>query len=336
MVYAGARGDTATQLAAALHFGLPGDQLHAAFNDLDHQLSRPAPSPGPAGDPLTLELTNALWSQDGYPMRQQFLDVLAADYGAGMHLVDFIRDPEASRLAINASVAANTHGRITNLLAKGDIDKITRLVLVNAVYFHAGWMHPFTPHGQGLFTRPAGQQVPAAMMAETAKLAYASAPDYEAARLPYVGGASMTVILPRTGQFSQIEAGLNAAFVASVTSRLTERELTLQMPRFRFSTALNLIPPLRQLGMVKAFDGGADFTGVTQQERLYLKAVKHQAFVSVDEKGTEAAAATGVVADAVSAAAPATMTIDRPFIFLIQDDATGTVLFAGRVTDPSA
>jgi serpin B len=338
MTYPGARGKTAEEMAKTLHFTLAGDALHAAFNRLTLDLSDREGAPvGAAGEPLELEIANALWGQTGYPFREEFLRTLASHYDAGMNLVDFARRAEGSRLAINRWVEDHTNGKVEELLPPDVISDLTRLVLVNAIYFKGAWTSPFESAADGSFSNLDGTRATVPMMAKKWKRGYATGEGYAAVRLPYIGGASMTVIVPDEGRFADVETALDADELARIAANLTTHDVDLRMPRFRVETQFKLKEALEALGMVEAFkeprgESGADLTGMTQRRELFLTEVVHKAFVSVDEKGTEAAAATGVIVQAVSGAPPATLHVERPFIFTIEDDTTGALLFLGRVT----
>jgi serpin B len=348
MADAGAQGSTAAEMAQALHFTLPPDQLHPAFNAVALRLARYGAAQAKDMPRFQLTTANALWGQTGYPFRQPFLDTLAENYGAGMRMQNFKAEPEQARVTINTWVSDQTANKIKDLLPQGSIDQSTRLVLTNAIYFNARWQSPFRAEStsDGTFTLLDGSPVSVPMMRQTHSFSYAAGDTYEAIELPYAvpgsdGGVSMLILLPKAGQFQAFEQALDEARLSAIVSSLKPNGLELTIPKWTFaSRSVSLKQTLSALGMRAAFDpGAANFSGmadVTQTgENLFIGDVFHKAFVAVDEAGTEAAAATGVVAGATSAAPPPTqMTIDRPFIFLIRDQATGAVLFLGRVTDP--
>lgn len=341
MTYAGARGPTADQMARVLHVSLQNEDWHRARNAIDQAVAEPEEMVSEGFEPLRLHVANSLWGQSSYPFLDTFLDPLALHYGAGMRLVDYRSDPEGSRAAINRWVEDATEERIRDLIPEGLINNLTRLVPVNAIYFKGNWRLDFdrkrTTRGAFTLLDGTSRQVPMMRMKE--KFDYAEGDGWKAARLPYAGGASMVVIAPDAGRFRAIEANLDAGMLERVRSQFEEREVDLAMPRFKFDSSFRLADVLKDLGMTDAFEeppgrGTADFTGVTPVRELFLLDVVHKAFVSVDERGTEAAAATGAVMQALSGAAPATLHLDRPFLFLIQDDETGSILFLGRVMDP--
>jgi serpin B len=342
MTYAGAQGTTASQMADTLHYTLPQTSLHPAFNSLDSQLSkRGQGARGKDGKGFRLNIVNAIWGQKGYEFLTSFLDTLADNYGAGLRILDFAAAPEPARLTINKWVTDQTEGRIEDLIPQGVIDIYTRLVLTNAIYFNAAWQYPFEKGAtaQGPFHLLDGSQLNVPLMHQTESLRYIEGKDYQAVELPYDGReTSMLILLPRTGQFTAFEKTLDAKQVASIVNALETRRVELTLPRFEFTRDFSLKKTLSTLGMQDAFSGKADFSGMTGKRDLQISDVIHKAFVGVDESGTEAAAATAVVMreTAMPAGDVIEVTIDRPFIFLIRDNSTGTVLFIGRVLDPGA
>ena len=344
MTYAGAGGQTASQMANTLRFSLPQDRLHAAFNDLDLQLaSRGADVQSQDGEGFRLNIVNAVWGQQGHPFQEAFLDVLAESYGAGVRQTDFRETPEESRLVINEWVAENTEDRIRDLIPPDVITPLTRMVLTNAIYFNASWTYPFNEGDtrQHPFHLLDGSAVDVQMMRTSEDFGYAAGGGYQAVDLPYAGDElSMTVLLPDEGRFREFENSLDSTLVDRIIAGLEFRYVALDLPRFEFESQFRLGETLRSLGMTDAFDSAAsDFSGMDGRsclagdpECLYIREVVHKAFVSVDEAGTEAAAATAVMMQAESAPpSPVSVTVDRPFIFLIRDRETGTILFAGRV-----
>lgn len=345
MTYAGAAGVTAEEMAATLHFTSRGDALHQTFNSLDAAIeSRSWQKKNGDGTEVgvLIETANSLWGQDDTIFEQSFLDTLAANYGAGIRLVDFKTAAEQARQAINAWVAGETSDKIPELIPEGTLDELTRLVLVNAVYLDATWMMQFDPQltTDGSFTTLSGTQVTVPMMAQAFSYPYARGDGWQAIQLPYVGGqVGMLVIVPDEGRFSEIEDGLSGGLLDKAVGALAEQgEVNLTMPKFEFRTQAGLNDALRELGMTTAFDSGtADFTGMTAEEPLYISDVIHEAYIAVDEEGTEAAAATAVVMRAAGMPVdPVRLTIDRPFLFALRDIETGALLFLGRVTDPTA
>jgi serpin B len=340
MTYAGARGTTEAEMARALRFTLGQERLHPAFNGLDLLLeSRGEGAEGKDDQGFRLHVVNALWGQKGFGFEDAFLDTLAQNYGAGLRLVDYRQAAESARQIINAWVSEQTEERIQDLIPAGALDATTRLVLTNAIYFNAAWQYPFTESrtADEPFTRLDGSTVSVPMMAQSESLGYVAGDGYQAVDLLYSGGElSMTIVLPAEGRFEEVEAALDADQVSMILDSLRRQQIALAMPKFEFESEFSLPDALRQLGMVEAFTSQADFAGMTGGRDLAISDVVHKAFVSVDEKGTEAAAATAVIMKLTSAPAePIRVSVDRPFIFLIRDIETGAILFLGRVLDPS-
>ena len=341
MTSAGARGETAQQMAGTLHFILSQDRLHPAFNALDLELARRGEgAKSKDGEGFRLNIINAIWGQKDYKFLSEFLDTLAENYGAGLRLLDFVGAPEESRITINKWVSDQTEDRIKDLIPQGLIDSLTRLVLTNAIYFDADWQHPFRKDmtRNGPFYLLQGGEVMVPMMGQTESFGYAEGDGYQAVELPYDGGElSMVILLPASGNFKAFEDALNAQKLNAIMGSLENRGIRLTMPKFEFESSCSLKETLSAMGMPIAFSDRADFSGMTGNRDLFIADVVHKAFVSVDEAGTEAAAATaGVMAPTGTPDVPIEVTINRPFIFLIRDIETGAILFVGRVVDPSA
>jgi len=341
MTYAGARGGTAEQMADTLQFMLEQERLHPAFNWLDAELaSRGEGAEGKDGEGFRLNIVNAIWGQKDYEFLSDFLDVLAENYGAGLRILDFINETEQSRVAINKWVSDQTEGRIEDLIPQGAIDALTRLVLTNAIYFNAAWEYPFNGNitADGPFYLLDGGQVSVPMMKQTESFDYTEGEGYQAVELPYDGGElSMVILLPEAGNFQVFEERLQAQQVDAIINDLQETRVTLTMPKFEFDSEFSLKDTLAGMGMPIAFSSSADFSGMTGNPELFISDVIHKAFVSVDEAGTEAAAATAVIMKLTATPEPPVeVTIDRPFIFLIRDIETGAILFVGRVMNPGA
>ena len=340
MTYSGARGQTEEDMAKALHFSLPQDRLHPAFNDLDLQLKeRGKGASGKDGEGFRLNIVNAIWGQEGYEFRDEFLDVLACNYGAGLRIVDFIKQTEQSRITINKWVSDQTEGKIKDLIPQGVINPLTRLVLTNAIYFNAAWQHKFDEGAtsDGAFNLLDGKKVTVPMMRQSESFPYTEGNGYKAIELPYDGGQlSMVILVPDTGQFKDFEDTLDTKSVATIVDNLGRKQVNLTMPKFEFDSSFGLKDALTTLGMGVAFTEDADLSGMTGNRELLIQDVLHKAFVLVDESGTEAAAATAVIVGLTAAPAqPITLTIDRPFIFFIRDIQTGSIIFIGRVLNPA-
>jgi serpin B len=349
MTYAGARNQTEAQMAATLHFNFPQDKLHSLFNALDLELSSRKQSVSTEeGKYLKLKIANAIWAQEDYPFLDEFLDTLAVNYGAGIWLVDFQSDPEQARLTINDWVARQTENKIKDLLEEGDIDQLTALVLTNAIYFNAAWAIPFnqevTYNGNFYLTDGSTIMVPMMIPEEGSGEngeAYAAAvgPGYQAVELPYYGGEfSMLIVIPDQGTFTTFEQRLDYPLIEEIVNNLQGLDITLRMPKFGYESKFDLSKTLADMGMPDAFNSWtADFSGMDGGFRdLYIGKVIHQAFISVDEAGTEAAAATAVEIKYTSVQDPLEVIINRPFIYMIRDIKTGAILFLGRVKNPAS
>ena len=334
MLYAGAGTTTAAEMVNALHFGLPADQLHAAFNALDLALT--TPPAGSSADAFRLAIANSIWLQDGFPVLPSYLDTLATNYGAGMFVEDFITDPEGARHQINGWVSDRTEAQIPELFPKGAINDLTRLVLTNAVFFHGDWKTPFKHDAtaNAPFHALSGD-VSVATMHGAHNAALWSGAGWSAAALDYVGDTtSMILVVPDAGTFDAFEEALSADGVSVILAGAQPSGgADLIMPKFKFETAVGLNDALSALGMPEAFTEAADFSGIDGRRDLAVQSVIHDAIIAVDEKGTTAAAATGISVGTTSL--PPTLVVDRPFLFFIRHKPTGAVLFQGRVVDPS-
>lgn len=339
MTWAGARGATEEQMAGALHLELPQSQIHPTFNAIHRAIAHHGNDPeGSPREQFHLSIANALWSQQGYPLALPFLDTLARDYGAEAQTVDFVGAPEKARAMINGWMAERTGERTEELFPPGSITGTARLILGDAVHFNAAWRTPFEPAGTLItkFTRRDGSSIEVPTMTATQKLNYGEGSDYAALQLPYADGElSMVLLLPPPGGLDAFEASLSADRLATIVANLQPRSVAVTLPCFKIESSVDLRDPLARLGMPIAFTDAADFSGINGRGDLSLSAVIHQAFVDVDEAGTEATAATTVGFTTTSAYLPTELRFERPYIFFIRDAATGTILFLGRVDDPS-
>jgi len=342
MASAGARGQTQAEMVRVLH--LP-DQGYTGFGKLLRDL-RGGGNPAQRG--VTLSTANALWAQQGYPWRAEYKKLLQEDFEAGLFDVDFISQPEAARNAINKWVENETREKIKNLIPQGAIHPMTRAVLTNAIYFKGDWLHKFdkAKTQEQPFTRLDGSKVQVPLMYQKVKdynYKYTEMEDLQALDLPYAGKRlSMTILLPkRYNGLPELEKQLDAAKLSQILSGLRSiLDVEVYLPRFRLEMPQPYIlnGPLQALGMKKAFhQGEADFSGMhTGPEKLFISQVLHKAFVEVNEEGTEAAAATAIIIDNRSVPPPPPVfRADRPFIFLIRDRQTDSILFLGRLVNPS-
>ena len=337
MTFAGARGETAQQMADVMHFELPPAQLHAAY---EAQLTA---WNDPARTAYELAVVNRLFGEQSSKFHDAFVQLTGDRYGAPLEAVDFIGAPEQARVRINAWVAEQTRKRIDNLLPPGSIESLTRLVLTNAVYFKGKWKTEFDKKATspGPFHRGGGGPVSVPMMRMTADFAYARHPDVTVMRMPYAGDElAMDVFVPneRDG-IAELEAALDDKQVQTWLAALSTTEVEVTLPRLKIDPPepISLSNALTALGMELPFVPAADFSAMADISPLYIDDVFHKAFVELNEEGTEAAAATAVVMKTESAmmSEPARLTADRPFVFMIRDLRSGAILFAGRVADPS-
>lgn len=340
MTYAGARGETEAQMAKTLRFALPQADLHASFRALAAELAkRGEGAKASDGKGFRLNIVNALWGQEGYSFLQSYLDLLSAYYGAGMERVDYSQ-PDKARALINDWVSKQTEERIQDLIPEGGVNELTRLVLTNAIYFNAAWATQFdvVDTAELPFTRRDGSQVSVPMMSQTESFNYTTGNGYLAVELPYDGREmSMVIILPEQARLDVYDRPLSAETLEKLLAGLAPQQVALTMPKFEFDAAFSLREALSAMGMPVAFSADADLTGMAAERELFISDVFHKAFVKVDENGTEAAAATAVVVGltAFNPVEPIEVKVDRPFIFLIRDVKTGSILFLGRVVDPS-
>lgn len=336
MLYAGARGDTESQMADALHYTLFQDALHPAFNQLDLSLDEAN------GEGFQLNVTNAAWGQPGFGFEQTYLDTLASHYGAGLNLVDFATDPESARQTINQWVEDETEDKIVDLLPPGSVTDLARLVLTNAIYLKAKWLNPFDAGStaDAPFTLLDGSTVTVQMMNKRTSYQVASGDGWRAIAVPYEGERmAMVIVVPDAGTFAQFEAGLDAAPMNSIIESVQASQpadVDLRMPRFDFGTDVDMKESLAALGITDAFDPAlADFSGIDgPASELFVQGAFHKATITVDEEGTEAAAASALVIGVESM--PMQFNVDRPFLFTLVDNETDTLLFLGRVLNPVA
>jgi serpin B len=280
---------------------------------------------------------NAIWAQKNYSYLPEFLDLLTENYGTEIRTLDFMKAPEQSRIAINKWVSDRTKKRIRDLIPQGTIDASILLVVTNTIYFKAAWQYPFSKAAtsKGPFHLADGNTIMVTMMRQTESLGYAGDDNYQAVELYYYGRElSMVIFLPHEGQFATFQESLSAESASRIISKLEQTEVVRSMPKFTFDYSLSLDKTLTTMGMGLAFSGDADFSGMTGGRDFFINKVVHRAFISVDEAGTEAAAASAISAAMAMPGKPVEMTVNRPFIFLIRDIRTKVILFVGRVINP--
>jgi serpin B len=342
MALCGARGATAAQLAAALHLDGPARAADGLRLLSDLLSSAGAGGPGGPGGGLTVRAPNTLWVQAGLPLSPGFTGQLADIAGVTVRPADFQSAPAEARAQINDLIAEQTADKITNLLGPDAVSAATRLVLANAVYLKAAWTFPFPARATAdapFYPGDAGgAPLTVPTMRLTSDLAYLRADGYQAVLLPYKESRlAMAVVLPEAGPPAALAPRLTRGLAPLLTGA-TRQNVALSLPKFRQRAGFGLIPVLQQLGVQDAFTSAADFSGITSAVRLFIGAVVHQAYIDVDEQGTEAAAATAVAMRPMALRRepePVRMIVDRPFLFAITDTATGLPLFLGQVTRPA-
>ena len=335
MTYAGARGNTEKQMAKVLHFTLDQKQLHPAFAHLEAQLNIVQEKGN-----IDLSVANALWIQKDYVFLKEFLDLTKKSYGAVLNRVDFKGACEAARGKINTWVEEETKNKIKDLIKPGILDSLTRLVLANAIYFKGRWESQFekSKTKQATFWLSPGNSLKVPMMNQKQKFRYMENDSLQILELPYVGNnLSMIVLLPKkVDGLAQLEAALSVKNLTTWMDLLREREILVFLPKYKMSSQFSLGQTLASMGMSDAFTGKADFSGMTGNKDLYISAVIHKAFVDVNEEGTEAAAATAVAMGFLSMPVPPPIfRADHPFIFLIRHNPSESILFLGKVVNPT-
>jgi serpin B len=333
MTYAGAKGETQKQMASALHFTLSNQKLYSAFGSLQKQLIQENKSVG-----YQLLLANALWGQKGAPFLKEFLDLNQNYYGAGLNQLDFVKETEKSRQIINLWVEEKTKDKIKDLIPSDGITPETVLVLTNAVYFKGEWKTQFKKWKtkETDFNVSDHYKTKTFMMYQKEKFKYYEDPNLQAVELPYKGDeASMLVLLPHdVNGLNKIESALSAEHLNAISSKMDVTEIEVYFPKFKMAWGTySLKKTLIDLGMSDAF-GNADFSGINGNGGIWISDVFHKAFIEVNEEGTEAAAATAVDISC-SIEFPVVFRADHPFIFIIRDNRSGSILFIGRVMNPT-
>ncbi len=351
MAYAGADNQTREQMAEVLQINLSDDDLHSAYNALDQELATRSEVETEDGDAFDLDIVNQTWGQQDFNFEKEYLDILARHYGAGMRVVDFVNDFEEIRVAINEWVEARTNDRIQDLLPEGVINRLTRFVLVNAIYFYGSWENAFNEEltTDQPFHLADGSTVDVPLMSQEHQYGYFKDDTTIAASLPYVGNqVSLIAFMPadESDDFHQWEAGLERAHFDEIASAVRQhRDVQVYFPRFESEGDFSLKEPFDEMGMEDAFDTcDADFEKITgigpciPMQSIYISDILHKTFVSIDEEGTEAAAGTAVIFGTTDSAVPEVMEVrfDRPFYYAVYDHGTETILFLGRLMNPAA
>jgi serpin B len=337
MTYAGARGETALQISQTMNFR-QNENFHSEFKQLLNNLKT-----GAEGK-IKLNIANGLWAQKNFKFLDSYFAQVKSNYNPVLKNVDFTvrAEREKTRQDINSWVENETNDKIKNLLSKGDLDSLTKLVLVNAIYFYSEWSDPFekmaTSPKDFILTDQSQVNVP--FMNRHGLYKYYEDQNIQAIELPYKGNnASMVIILPiaRDG-IKAFEKSFDYKYYSDIAASFSVKDVRLSLPKFQASFKIYLRSALSQMGMPNAFSpANADFSGMTGKRDLCISEVIHQAFIAVDEKGTEAAAATAVIMKTTSAGPSPDVKIfnaDHPFIFCIADNSTGSILFMGRIMNP--
>jgi len=337
MTYAGARGDTEKQMGQVLHFG-KGEQVHAAFGELQRQLGEASQQAG-----IEVNIANALWAQKEHAFLPAFLKIATGDYQANINQVDFKTAAEAARGEINRWVAQKTKDKIQDLLPSGSLTDLTRLVLANAIYFKGTWAKPYDKAETSTqpFHLSAARQADVPLMHHFDEVRYMEEGAFQAVELPYQGGElSMVVLLPRqVDGCGSLENRLSPALLSRSLGQMQQKKVEIFLPRFKLESSFDLSRTLTAMGMPNAFGPQADFSGMDGTRLLYISGVFHKAWGEVNEKGTEAAAATAVAVAAMAVRKPPppppVFRADHPFVFLIRDTRSGSILFLGRLAEPA-
>jgi len=344
------RGQTESQMAGVLHFPViakPGTELSSTLIPDRQQFAsafagiiKDLNSRGEKGG-YELRVANALWGQKNYGFLEEYLKLVKTNYDGQLNEVDFIRATEAARKTINRWVEKKTNNKIKNLIQKGVLDSMTRLVLTNAIYFKGNWARQFKEDNtrEAPFTLADGKKVDAAMMNQTAEFRYMETDSFQGIELPYVDDElSMIILLPKeTDGLDEFEKTLTAENLSKWLNKLYKREVVVSVPKFKMISQFSLASVLKSMGMTDAFSSKADFSEINGKRDLLISAVIHKAYVDVNEEGTEAAAATGVTIKLTSIGPSRTpiFRADHPFMFLIRDNHTNSILFIGRVMNPN-
>ncbi len=332
MTYEGARAQTATEMQQTLHMPADDETRRTSIKTLLETINASCAE-------YELNTANALWAQHDHPFLQEYMNIITEYYMGKLTNLDFVTDTEGARKAINDWVAEKTQQKIKDLIPPGALTAMTRLVLTNAIYFKATWQQQFEETQtvqQPFFISPQDSVIVPMMNMAGARFPYTETPDLQVLELPYSGDSlAMLIMLPRKHEVAALERMLDTLLVSSWINNLAPQKVNLSMPRFQLETKYTLNTILSDMGMKNAFSTQADFSGMDGKGSLFISKIIHQAFVEVNEEGTEAAAATGVMMETAIARPGPEFRCDHPFIFLIRDKRTRAILFMGRVNDPS-
>lgn len=338
MTYLGARGDTEKQMARVLHLSAPQSAVPKAFGQLQNELSEAAKQQG-----TQLNIANALWAQQGHPFLPDFVQAAKLAYQANINSADFVHEAEPARNEINRWIAEETKEKIQDILPAGSLTALTRLVLANAIYFKGAWAQQFNKSQTATqpFHLTPVSQAEVSLMHQTESVNYMQEGDFQAVEVPYVGNQlSMLILLPsRVDGLTSLENRLSPALLSKSLSKMRQQKVDLFLPRFKLESGFELSQTLSKMGMPDAFDSKADFSGMDDAQDLFVSAVFHKAWAEVNEEGTEAAAATAVLLQKMAVVKEPPIPLfraDHPFLFLIRETRSGSILFLGRLSDPKA
>ncbi len=332
MTYAGAKGVTQEQIAQVFHFTANNDKFHIQLGNTIKQINSKSGA-------VQLKIVNNLWAEKNYPLTKTYPKLMTTAYMAAIKPMDFINKFEESRLSINANILKTTNEKIKDLLPPNSLNTLTRLVLTNAIYFKGDWKVMFKKDltsDRDFFITPL-KSIKCSMMSVKSEFSYYEDSKLKALELPYAGNNfSMVVILPNSNNsLEDITKMFTNDLLADIQRELGKQEVTISIPKFKLSNGYELKQLLTTMGMPQPFSDDADFTGMTTKNNLKISDVYHKAFIDVNEQGTEAAAATAVVVATKSVHRVQSFIANRPFLFLIKETPTGTILFMGRVVDPT-
>lgn len=335
MTYEGAKGQTAEEMQSVFYFPEDNDARRSSYANLYNEINK-------KDKKYKLQTANALWAQQDYQFLDEYFNTVEKYYGGKVTNLDFVAETEKSRQIINTWVEDQTNDKIKDLIPSGAIDAMTRLVLTNAIYFKGNWALQFDEDNtrEADFKISPSETVKAQMMSligEKAKFNHAETEDLQILEMPYEGeDLSMLVLLPKEDNLDQVEQTISVAQLNEWREMLQEGKINVYLPKFKFETKYFMAQDLKGMGMPLAFSDTADFSGMTGKRDLFISQVIHQAFVEVNEEGTEAAAATAVIVALTAINEdPKEFRADHPFIFIIQQKDTGNILFMGRVNDPN-
>ena len=334
MTYEGAKGGTAEEIQSVFYFPEDKNIRQPSFAKIYNQINK-------VDKKYELHTTNALWAQKDYKFLEDYMNTIQRYYAGKVTNLDFVNDTENSRITINKWVEEQTNNKIKDLIPQGVLDSLTRLVLTNAIYFKGMWVKQFDKEDtiEEDFRISPDKTIKVPMMRLTGEEAifnYAETEELQILEMLYDGEElSMLILLPKENDLKSLEESLNLEKLSELINSLGEQQVDVYIPKFKFETKYFMDKVLKEMGMPTAFSMDADFSGMDGTDWLFIKQVIHQAFVEVNEEGTEAAAATGVVMELKAIMPGAVFKADHPFIFAIQERESCNILFLGRVINPT-